>query len=305
MTNSPSKSRSAVRLGAISFVNTVPIYSAYRPDESVEVLYDVPAQLNARILAGELDISPVSSACYLRNQDRLVLLEDLSVSSPGAVESVLFLSKEPLGPNVLDMPRISVPNDSETSVALLAHLLQEATGQDLRPWFQIYEAANYQQTLEETGNALIIGDNALMMKESLAESVQDWHCYDLSTLWREKTKLPFVFAVWVANRTWAEAHPERLQQVNHELCRARNQFFAEPALFAAGLQAAQSRSQLPSATLERYYLQCLNYHLTPAHQQSLARFEAILADMDSTERQSEITMAHNAEPLACEQPAAR
>jgi len=279
--NSPSNSSVNVRLGAISFVNTVPVYSAYQPDERVELIYDVPARLNARILSGELDISPVSSACYLRNQDRLVLLNDLSVSSPGAVESVLFLSREPLGPGVLDMPVLNVPNDSETSVALLAYLLQEFTGQDLRPWFRVYEAADYHQILQASGNALIIGDNALMMKESLNQNApelsQDLYCYDLSTLWRDKTSLPFVFAVWVADRQWAEANPARLTEINRQLCEARNRFFQEPTLFQTGLQTAQARSELPFTTLERYYRECLNYHLSPNHQRSLEQFEAILS----------------------------
>lgn len=286
MTNSSSRTSPAVRLGAISFVNTVPIYSAYQPDEDVTLVYDVPAQLNARILAGELDISPVSSACYLRNQDQLVLLDDLSVSSPGAVESVLFLSKQPLGASVLDMPIISVPNDSETSVTLLAYLLKEATGQDLRPWFKVYEATDYRQTLAETGNALIIGDNALMMKESLTQNPQGLHCYDLSTLWREKTQLPFVFAVWVANRQWAEQHPVQLQEMNQALCSARNRFFQEPSIFQAGLQSAQERSQLPLATLERYYRHCLTYHLSAAHQRSLERFEAVIHQNAATNWES-------------------
>jgi chorismate dehydratase len=278
MTNSPSKSLPAVRLGAISFVNTVPIYSAYAPDTEVTMVYEVPTRLNAMILAGALDISPVSSACYLRNQDQLVLLRDLSVSSPGAVESVLFLSREPLGAGLLDMPAISVPDDSETSVTLLAYLLKEATGQDLRPWFRIYEAAHYRQTLAETGNALIIGDNALMMKESLSQNPQGMHCYDLSTLWRTKTQLPFVFAVWVANRRWAKEHPQRLAEINQALCQARNQFFQDASRFQNGLQSAQERSKLPSATLERYYRHCLTYDLTPAHQASLEQFEAVIQD---------------------------
>ena len=296
MTNSPSSRRPAVRLGAISFVNTVPIYSAFQPDDALSLVYDVPARLNARILAGELEISPVSSACYLRNQDRLVLLDDLSVSSPGAVESVLFLSREPLGAGLLDLPIISVPNDSETSVMLLAYLLREATGQDLRPWFKIYEAADYQSVLAETGNALIIGDNALMMKESLAHNQpnqkgETWHCYDLSSLWREKMQLPFVFAVWVANRQWAEQHPERLYSINQALCAARTQFFQDMPSFQAGLNAAQARSHLPVSTLERYYRHCLSYDLTPAHHEALARFEAIIQDAEhweasTVERQS-------------------
>jgi chorismate dehydratase len=287
------KTGPTVRLGAISFVNTVPIYSDFHADETVSLIYDVPARLNSRILADELDISPVSSACYLRHQEALVLLDDLSVSSPGAVESVLFLSRQPWGKNLLDLPVFSVPNDSETSVALLAYLLQEATGQSLQSSFKVYEASDYEQALAETGNALIIGDKALLVKEKLQENIlsqdvpshfQNLHCYDLSSLWREKTGLPFVFAVWTARRDWAEAEPECLRAINEALCQARNRFFDQPSIFQRGLHLAQQRSHLPLSTLERYFRHCLSYELTPAHRQSLQRFEAVLpSPLNSTD----------------------
>lgn len=279
MTSSLSNLKPLTRLGAISFVNTVPIYSDYQPMSGMELVYDVPARLNAMMLNGELELSPVSSACYLRNRDKLVLLEDLSVSSPGAVESVLYLSKKPMGPDMLDMPIISVPNDSETSVMLLAYLLKEATGQDLRRWFRLYDAADYRQALTETGNALIIGDNALMMRESRlaqGESSDGYYCYDLSTLWKEKTGLPFVFAVWVANREWATLNPAALQQINQSLRESRNRFFCDASTFKQGMQAAMERSRLPKITLERYYRHCLTYNLDHDHHVSLERFNTVI-----------------------------
>jgi chorismate dehydratase len=280
MTSSLSNlSLPSIRLGAISFVNTVPIYSNYQPASHVELVYDVPANLNTRMLRGELQISPVSSACYLRNQDRFVLLDDLSVSSPGAVESVLFLSRKPLGPEMLDIPLISVPNDSETSIMLLAFLLKEATGQDLRPWFQSYDAGQYLSVLQETGNALIIGDNALMMKEARNRNpalAQEFYCYDLSTLWKERTGLPFVFAVWVANRSWAEEHPAAMAKLNRELVAARNRFFSKPSVFQTGLTLAEERSHLPKSTLEHYYRHCLAYNLEAEHQVSLRQFGVVI-----------------------------
>jgi chorismate dehydratase len=277
MTNSPFNPLSMpekVRLGAISFVNTVPIYANYRPDDSVDLIYDVPTCLNAAILAGDLDISPVSSACYLRNQDKLCLLDDLSVSSAGAVESVIFISRKPLGPELLDFPVIAVPNDSETSVALLSHLLHEASGTDLTPWFRVYEAANYRDALAMHGNALVIGDNALMVQD--AGITDGFHCYDLSTLWKERTGLPFVFAVWVARRAWVEQNPEALASVNAQLCAARESFYDSPVIFNAGLSLAQQRSALPLATLERYYRHCLTYGLDALHQESLALYGQVL-----------------------------
>jgi chorismate dehydratase len=271
----------STRVGAISFVNTIPIYSAYQPVEGSTLHYDVPAALNARVRRGALEVSPVSSACYLREKDRLVLLEDLSVSSWGAVESVIFLSRTPLGPELLAHPCINIPNDSETSVMLLAYLLREATGENFQERFRLYEAARYEETLITHGNALIIGDRALMVQAALAEKrLTGFHCYDLSTLWKEKTGLPFVFAVWVADRQWAGQAPAQLRRVNRALCDARDRFYGEPVAFEAGLQLAQQKSGLPRETLERYYRQCLDYRLEKAHRQSLALFEDILQWFD-------------------------
>lgn len=268
---------SPIRLGAISFVNTIPIYAGYQPQDGVTLCYNVPARLNAMIRAGELDISPVSSACYLREKEHLILLDDLSVSSPGAVESVIFLSRTPLGPQLLDLAHINIPNDSETSVMLLAYLLQEATGQDLHSYFSIYEATDYRQILQDDGNALVIGDHALMIQDAIScNELTDFYCYDLSTLWKEKTGLPFVFAVWVANRAWAAENTEALQQLNQALCASRNQFFQDATSLEQALALAQSQSSLPRATLERYYHQCLDYTFDEPHRQSLSQFESII-----------------------------
>lgn len=281
MTSNPSQT---IRVGAISFVNTIPIYSDYQPVPGSDLIYDVPANLNGKIRAGLLEISPVSSACYIREQEQLVLLDNLSVSSYGSVESVIFLSRVPMDTALLDAGTIYVPNDSETSVMLLAYLLREATGQDLRPWFQIYEAPDYEKTLKTGGNALVIGDNALMLQEMIQRGeLEGFYCYDLSTLWKEKTGLPFVFAVWVANRNWAETNPISLSDINQALTSSRHRFFNNPTTQESGLSQAQTKSKLPRSTLQRYYHQCLNYEFNEEHRQSLALFATIIQESSQWE----------------------
>ena len=61
-----------VRLGRISYVNMAPVF--YRLDAEVEEIQGVPTELNRRVLAGELDVAPISSIEYARNADRLRLL---------------------------------------------------------------------------------------------------------------------------------------------------------------------------------------------------------------------------------------
>ena len=54
-----------MRLGSISYVNMAPVF--YRLEAEVEEIQGVPTELNGRLLAGELDVAPISSIEYARN----------------------------------------------------------------------------------------------------------------------------------------------------------------------------------------------------------------------------------------------
>jgi chorismate dehydratase len=270
----------ATRLGAIAFVNTLPIYMDYPPPVGTEVIYGPPSALNRAMLAGELDVSPVSSAFYLRHRDRFVLLEDLSVSSPGAVESVLFLSRVPMGPDLWDLSSIGVPDASETSIALLAHFLQKACGGSrVDGRFEMYPAKDYQQALADKGAVLIIGDDALQI---IDEGVPPgYYCYDLASLWVEDTGLPFVFAVWVAQKAWAKANGASLAAMNQGLCWSRDRFLGDEALLERGVRMASTRCTISPERLRHYFTRSLSYTLSGAHQQALGRFDEILKALDA------------------------
>ncbi len=269
---------SRIRLGAIAFINTLPIYLNLPESDDLDIVYNSPAKLNASMDAGELEISPVSSAYYLRNRDKLVLLNELSVSSKNSVESVLFLSKKPLTEALLDQPVVPVPDDSETSVALLAELIQRRSGQDLRPWFLTYPADRYRDILQKLDSALIIGDNALLIHENGIP--EGFHCYDLASLWAEETGLPFVFAVWVAKRTWAIENPEKLSQVNEALKISKTQFFNDTKLLEQGVEFAHSRCKISKERISRYFTQSLDYNLDESHRLALTTFGRIINNLD-------------------------
>ena len=119
----------------------------------------------------------------VREQPReYVLLPSLCVGSDGAVESVQLVTQLPL-PAVQS---IAVTSASATSVALVRMLFPHA---EIRS-----EGA-------EADARLLIGDEAL----SSAFSDPTPH-HDLGALWRERTGLPMVFAVWAARR---DCDPER------------------------------------------------------------------------------------------------
>ncbi len=286
---------SRTRLGAIAFINTLPIYYNLPASENLDIVYDSPAKLNSAMGSKKLDISPVSSAYYLRNRDKLVLLNDLSVSSQHSVESVLFLTKKPLTEALLDQPVVPVPDDSETSVALLAELIQRRTGQDLRPWFLTYPADRYREILQKLGAALIIGDNALLIHEKGIP--KGFYCYDLASLWAEETGLPFVFAVWVAQRTWAEENPNTLAKINATLQANKTRFLNTPEQLDQGVAFAHKRCKIAKERIKKYFTQSLDYNLGEPHRVALTQFGRIINMLDQLPLDQQPFTTHYQTPI--------
>ena len=77
--------------------------------------------LNRRLLAGEIDVAPISSIEYARNADTLRLLPRLCVSSEGAVDSIQLVTRVPLE----RVRAVAVTPESATSVVLTKVLLPQ------------------------------------------------------------------------------------------------------------------------------------------------------------------------------------
>ena len=87
------------RVGHIQFLNCLPIYWGLMRSGAlldVDLRKDTPDRLNTALVAGDLDIGPISLVEYLRHTDELLLLPDLAVGSDGPVLSVNLVSTRPL-----------------------------------------------------------------------------------------------------------------------------------------------------------------------------------------------------------------
>src|SRR5207237_7371463 len=82
----------------------------------------VPTALNDQLVAGELDVAPISSIAYARHADSLRLLSRLCVSSEGAIDSIQLVSRLPLE----RIRTVAVTPESATSVVLTKVLLPDA-----------------------------------------------------------------------------------------------------------------------------------------------------------------------------------
>src|SRR5258706_8049485 len=101
------------RVGHIQFLNCLPIYWGLMRSGAllgVDLHKDTPDRLNAALVAGDLDIGPISLVEYLRHADELLLLPDLAVGSDGPVHSVNLVSTVPL--EQLDGRRVALGSPS-------------------------------------------------------------------------------------------------------------------------------------------------------------------------------------------------
>jgi chorismate dehydratase len=190
-----------MKIGRIPYVNCYPVYGAI--DRGVvrldaELVDGVPTELNRRMGAGELDISVVSAVEYARDADRYLLLPDLAISCDGPVRSVMLFSKRPA--RELGGRSAIVSRSSMTSVALLELLFENVW--HARPRFIPGDAEVEDIVVDNASDAdarLVIGDAALVLGSNHRERYP--FAYDLGQAWKEWTGQPFVFAVWVAQRS--------------------------------------------------------------------------------------------------------
>lgn len=236
------------RLGSIAYINSLPVdlgllTGAVAPGADTRILQDVPQGLNARVLAGELDVTPVSALHYAQNADKLVLLPDLSVSSESGVQSVLLFSRRPAAE--LGNARVRVTDQGKTTPALLRILLELRYGH--KPVYVTGPStSDLRQVAEEA--VLLIGDDALRAADS--PEARGWQVTDLSTAWQEWTGRPFVFAVWTARREFWNAHPEEVRRVLAALLESRRWAAEHETELIA---ESQKRSGFTPERLRRYF----------------------------------------------------
>ena len=249
-----SNRENVVKLGRIGYVNMAPVF--FRLDAEVEEIVGVPTDLNRQLIAGELDVAPISSIEYARHANTLRLLSRLCVSSEGAVESIQLISKTPLA----KIRTVAVTPESATSVVLTRVLFPDADHVPLG---------------EEAEAKLLIGDAAL---KSAFEDPTPHH--DLGRLWLERTGLPMVFAVWAAPEP---THPG-LGELEEALVESVRAARAEPE------QLAYESSELygyPAGFLARYF-EKLRYRFGPRERAGLYTFLELARDVGELDEVPEL-----------------
>ena len=265
-----------MRVGRIPYVNCYPVYGAIDrgliPLEG-EIVDGVPSELNAQMAAGTLDVSVISAVEYARDAGRYLLLPDLAISCDGPVRSVMLFSRRPA--SELSGRRVLVSRSSMTSVALLELLFEQVW--DAKPTFvpsdaELTDIAKF--GAEEHDARLVIGDAALRLgahlqdasdRDQLMDRLGYRYAYDLGAVWKGWTDLPFVFAVWVAQRS---TDARAALNVHASLMASRAWGLKHLETLAA--QAALATGVSKPACLQ--YLSGLDYGLSYSHLAGLTEF---------------------------------
>ncbi|MBT3178491.1 MAG: menaquinone biosynthesis protein [Desulfobacula sp.] len=231
-------------MGKISYINDAPVY--FGLDHGLlppwlKMVSDVPSVLNGHIKTGEIKISPVSAAFYAMNYKDLLLLPDLSISCNGRVMSVILASN--YGIDDMDGKKVIFSHESASAAAFLKMIFHQ---KKVTPIFEVGPVNNYQQIFNSADAALVIGDTALL--HPWAQTFE--YCIDLGQLWYEMTKLPFVFAVWVVRRSFAEKYPSRVKDIHKLLLTSKDQGYQN---IDKVIEAGKNKLGLERSVIKEYF----------------------------------------------------
>ncbi len=178
--NPPSRVR---RIGSVSYLNAKPLIHGLDSDGDVDLELAVPAQLLEGLQSRRFDVALLPTIDYQRLSDARIVPSG-GIGCDGPTLTVRIFSRTPID----KMTTLACDVESHSSVALARILLAERYGITPRLVDLPAEAA-------DAPAMLLIGDKVVLD----APAGMDYQL-DLGAAWKELTRMPFVFAVWVARR---------------------------------------------------------------------------------------------------------
>ena len=243
-------------------MNVAPVYynldNGQRP-RFINLISATPSELNTMLAREELDISPVSSAAYARNQDHWLLLPDLSIACFGKVMSVLLVSRLPM--ERLAGKKVILTEESATAAALLNLLFAL---KKIHPRFETGKIKRPEEIQDDISAGLVIGDSALKEKW---ENHFDY-VWDLGRMWQGLTGLPFVFALWAVRKSFAQKHPEAVAAMIEQFHISKQEGLNNMDQI---VRMAVDKLHLSEDICRKYFLK-LNYNLNPIQIRGLVTF---------------------------------
>lgn len=238
---------SSYKVGIVNYLNTQPLLFGLEKENlplEIELIKDYPAKIGEMLLNGQIDIGliPVAMLPKITNAS---IISNYCIGATQAVASVCLFSQKPLH----ELKTILLDYQSRTSVALTKILVNHYWKLDVE-----FVAAdnNFITEIKDTTAALVIGDRALQLRATMP------FIYDLAEAWIDFTKLPFVFAAWVANKP-----------IDTNFIATFNEANGLGFNFLSDIVALKN---YPYYDLHTYYTQNISYHLDENKKRGLQKF---------------------------------
>lgn len=235
------------KISAVSYTNSLPFIYGLQASEiinRIDLSLDIPSDCARKLIDNEVDIGLVPVAVLPEISD-CQIISNYCIGASGAVNSVFIFSQKPAS----EIKTLRLDPQSRTSNALARILLNHNWG--VAPEIVSGEADAFVE----------IGDRTFGKKE------QYLFVYDLAEVWKTFTGLPFVFAVWAANKP-----------IDDEFISSFN------AALKSGLDARrqilETLPQKPGFNLEDYLLHKIDYTLNEPKHQALDLFLSYLRDLN-------------------------
>ena len=170
-----------IKVSAVSYTNSKPfVYGLMHSGilAQIEVCLDIPSDCANKLTDNQVDIGLVPVAALLDIPDYKII-SNFCIGASGPVDSVFIFSDKPIE----EIKTIALDIQSRTSNNLARVLLKN------------YWRIEPEIVLNEYADAFVqIGDRTFGKKNQYA------FAYDLAEEWEKFSGLPFVFAVWAANK---------------------------------------------------------------------------------------------------------
>jgi chorismate dehydratase len=250
-----------LRVGAVSFLNTVPLIEGLQDDPEIELQRDLPSRLADLLFENRIDVGLIPIVEYLRGVGS-DLVPGICIGSRGPVRTVKVFSKVPLE----KAGDIAVDRGSRSSVALLRVLLAERF--DHHPDLHVVEPRP-DALFAHYDTVLVIGDRAEQVRDL------DLYVYDLGQMWTDLTGLPFVYAAWVLGPALGGVgREERKRTLVQRLQRAKAGGLS--ALDELAIKESRSRA-IPVERILSYWRESIHFDLGSDELAGLQKFAELAA----------------------------
>ena len=248
----------ATRVGRIPYMICEPFYFDTER-RGLQLVDTMPNRAAADIEQGIIDAAPVPVVDTFGKEETLQPVGGFCIASTDRAGSVFLYSKVPV--EELGGARIGVIEDSRTSVKLLEVLLKLK--------YQV-EPGEYVGLREEHDAFMVMGDQGLRQRRG-ARGFS--HRYDLGEEWYQWTRMPFVYARWMARQDMDAQELAVLEDtlyVGLEDGVDTLYHIAEPR---------ENLLMLPRDVVE--YVQGIRFYLGMTEQKSMRTFREYLEQLDS------------------------